>query len=150
MIKKGRGKNFLFPAPFRTKLQGFHRLGDGFQKRVAVQARGLSLVKGHQVLGHAAALDGGQGGFFQAVRKGLQVRKAVQLAALAQRARPGENGGYRVGAGFLALEVAVVVAGDGAVRGLVLELSAGETSTLVIMARLPKAVAIMSLITSPS
>ena len=76
MIKKGRGKNFLFPAPFRTKLQGFHRLGDGVQKRVAVQARGLALVKGHQVL--------------------------------------------------------------------------GQTSTLVIMARLPKAVAIMSLITSPS
>ena len=134
--KRGVGKNFLFPAPFRTELQGFHRLGDGVQKRVAVQARGLALVKGHQILGHAAALDGGQGGFFQAVRKGLQVRKAVQLAALAQRARPGEDGGYRVGAGFLALEVAVVVA--------------GETSTLVIMARLPKAVAIMSLITSPS
>ena len=129
--KRGVGKNFLFPAPFRTELQGFHRLGDGVQKCVAVQARGLALIKGHQILGHAAALDGGQGGFFQAVRKGLQVRKTVQLAALAQRARPGEDGGYRVGARFLALEVAVVVAGDGAVRGLVL-------------------VAIMSLITSPS
>ena len=49
------------------------------------------------------------------------VGRAVELAAVGEAARPGEDRGDRVGRGLLALLVLAVVAGDRAVRGLGLD-----------------------------
>ena len=69
-----------------------------------------------QILGHFALGDGVQGGLFQLVGEGHQFGDAVQLTALAQSARPRKDGGHGVGGGLLALQGAVVVALNGAVR----------------------------------
>jgi len=61
---------------------------------------------------------------FQLAGKVAQAVKAVQLSALAQRARPGKDGRDGVGAGFLTLQVLVIMARYRTVRGLVLELAA--------------------------
>ena len=71
-------------------------------------------------LGHDAVAQGLEAGGLQLVGKGGQVGQAVQLAPLAQSAGPGKNGGHGVGGGLLALQVLVVVLGDGAVGGLIL------------------------------
>ena len=73
-----------------------------------------------EVARHLAGLDGVERGALQLVGERHEVVQAVQLAALAQRTRPREDGGHRVRGGLLALEVLVVVALHGAVRGLVL------------------------------
>src|SRR5699024_4518290 len=70
--------------------------------------------------------DGVDGSFFQRIGKAAQGVDAIQFAALAQRAGPGEEGGHRVGGSLLALEVFVVVAGHGAVGSLVLVVAVGR------------------------
>jgi hypothetical protein len=70
----------------------------------------------NQVLGHEAGLDRLDADPLEGVGE-LQDGVVVELGAVGEAARPGEDRGDRVGRGFLALLVLAVVAGHGAVRG---------------------------------
>jgi hypothetical protein len=77
--------------------------------------------------------------------------RVVELAAILQALRPGEDRRDRVGRGRLALLVLAVVARHGAVRGLGLDgLAVGVRSTEVIRPSEPKPCATVSDCTSPS
>ena len=73
-----------------------------------------------QILRHRALIQGREAGLLELVGKLLQLRQAVELAALAQGARPGEDGRHRVRGGLLAAQMAVIVLCHGAVSGLIL------------------------------
>ena len=64
-----------------------------------------------------------EAGGLQGLAEADEVGQAVEFAALFQSTAPGEDGGHGVGGSGLALEVLVVVAGDGAVGGFELELA---------------------------
>ena len=81
---------------------------------------GDALRQAAEVFGHNAVIEGLQAGGLQRLAKPDQRGQAVQLAALFQGTAPGKDGGHGVGGGGLALEVLVVVAGHGAMGGLVL------------------------------
>ena len=105
----------------KLRQRGFQPGADGAQEveRSDLAGRGVALPHRAQVAGHRAGLDRVDGGFLQRVGVAAQRLDAVQLAALAQRAGPGEQRRDRVGGGLLAFQVLVVMAGHGAVGGLV-------------------------------
>ena len=70
-----------------------------------------------EVLGHEAGFDRVDADLLQRARELRQLGVAVELGAMGEAARPGEDRGDRVGRGLLALLVLAVVARDGAVRG---------------------------------
>ena len=74
-----------------------------------------------EVLGHVAGFDRVDADLLQRLGELLHLRRAVELAAVREAARPGEDRGDRVGRGLLALLVLAVVARDRAVRGLGLD-----------------------------
>ena len=74
-----------------------------------------------QVLGHVAGLDGVDAHLLQRGRELGERGVVVELGAMGEPARPGEDRGDRVGRGLLALLVLAVVARDRAVRGLRLD-----------------------------
>lgn len=75
-----------------------------------------------EVLGHdAVRVHRVDARLLQRLGKLDQLGRAVELAALDQAARPGKDGGDRVGARLAALLVLAVVPRDGAVGGLGLE-----------------------------
>ena len=49
-----------------------------------------------QVLGHGTGLDGVEAGALESVGKAAELGSVVQLAALAQGARPGKNGRHGI------------------------------------------------------
>ena len=78
-----------------------------------------------EILGHAAAFDGRDGGGFESVCECDKVGQAIELSALAQSAAPGEDRGDRVRGCLLALEMAVVMPLHRAVGSLVFPAAMG-------------------------
>ena len=76
--------------------------------------------KVHQVLGLQTLVQRVKAGLFQLVGVVHQFRQVIQLAAFAEGTAPGKDGSHGVGGSLLALEVLVIVTGNGAVGGLVL------------------------------
>ena len=96
---------------------------DQGDQRVVVGAVGIvgRVAEHGQILGEVTLLEHVQSRPLQAVGEAPQRGDAVQLAPLAQGARPGEHGGQRVGGDLLTPPPAVEMIGDGAVGGLVLK-----------------------------
>src|SRR5215831_4076710 len=82
------------------------------------QVRRIRPDEQRQVLRHLAALDRLDADPLEGPGEPCDLSRAVQLAAVRQPARPGEDGRDRVGRGRLALLVLPVVPGHGAMRGL--------------------------------
>jgi hypothetical protein len=78
----------------------------------------LLAARDGQVLGHdALAVDDVDAGLLERLGELDDLGRAVELAALGEAARPGEDGRDRVGRGRVAFLVLAVVARHGAVRG---------------------------------
>ena len=109
----------LWESFVRWSVSRFHPCADGLQKCLARDRRGaFALDEAGEVAGHDAGADRVEAGLFEPVREGFECRKLIQLAALFQRACPREDRRHRVGRGLFALEVAVIMLRDRAVRGL--------------------------------
>src|SRR5215210_979489 len=70
-----------------------------------------------EVFRHEAGFDGVDADGFERSGKARELLVVVELGAVREAARPGEDRGDRVGRGLLALLVLAVVAGHGAVGG---------------------------------
>ena len=103
---------------------GFQTLTDGLDKALAVYGGGGdALCQTAQVLGHDALVQSLQTCGLQCLAKVHQLRQVIQLAALLEGAGPRKDGSHGVGGGLFALQVLIIMAGDGAVGGLVLVLA---------------------------
>src|SRR5437868_2558222 len=85
------------------------------------QPRSLLADEQSQVLGHLAGLDGPHANLFERLRETDQLGVVVQLAAVFETPRPGEDRRDRVRRRRLAQLVLPVVPGHRAVRGLSLD-----------------------------
>src|SRR3546814_20852570 len=82
------------------------------------QPRLLVADQDREVLGHVAALHGVDADLFQSLGELLQLRRAVELAAIPETTGPGEDRRDRVRGSLLALLVLAVVTGHCTVRRL--------------------------------
>src|SRR3954462_6383664 len=99
-----------------------HRLLEVLVNLVEEALGGEPLLVGahqqRQVLGHVAGFHGGDADLLERIRELGERGVVVELGAMRQAPRPGEDGGHRVGGGLLALLVLTIVARYRAVRGL--------------------------------
>src|SRR3546814_13940182 len=106
--------------PYTTLFRSRQRLLQVLVELVEELGRGQPLLvrpdEQRQILGHVAGLDRVDADLLQGRGEVADVRRAVELAATVQAARPGEDRRYRVGLGLLATLVLAVVARPRAVR----------------------------------
>src|SRR6516225_6361447 len=92
---------------------GRHRLVEVFRDLVE-EARGrqpalVGADEQREILGHVAVLDGLHADLLQRIGKLRKLRIVVELGAVTEAPRPGEDGSDRIGRGFLALLMLTIV-----------------------------------------